>query len=135
MASNIKTEAQWIETINTCRTSGLSDKVWCNSNNIPISTFYNAVHRMRKRGYQIPVSQAGNVNIFDLTATTQDVVKVDIVDEGSSQSLTIPDSAPNIDNSYTMEILVAGATVRLSNDADPEVAGRIIRILGGAYVG
>ena len=135
MPSNIRTADQWMETINTCRASGLSDRVWCNSNNIPISTFYNAVHRLRTKGYQIPASQAGSAKIFDLTATAHDVVKVDIVDEGSHQSLKIPDPTPNIDNSYTMEIIVAGTIVRLSNNADPKVAGKLIRMIGGSNAG
>ena len=131
--SNRRTDDQWMELVNTCRASGLSDKDWCDQNNISINSFYNAVHRLRIHAYQIP-NQACNKQIINLT-TVPDVVKVDIVDEGSPQEITVPEPTPHIDNSYTVEILIGEAVIRFSNNADPKLAGKIIRMIGGSYAG
>ena len=131
--SSRRTDDQWMELVNTCRASGLSDKAWCDQNNISINTFYNAVHRLRLHEYQIP-EQACDKQVIDLTAVP-DVVKVDIVDEGSSQEIEIPEPTPHIDNSYTVEILIGEAVIRFSNNADLRMAGKVIRMFGGSYAG
>ena len=37
----------WMELIQTCRVSGLSDYEWCRINHIPTSSFYYNVKRLR----------------------------------------------------------------------------------------
>ena len=43
-----RSNAEWMDLITECRQSGLSDSVWCDQHNIPKSSFYNAVTRLRK---------------------------------------------------------------------------------------
>lgn len=129
----LRSDTEWMEMITVCRASGLSDKAWCDQKNIPLSTFYNAVHRLRKKAYQIP-SQTADKNVIDLTAANE-VVKINIVDEESAQTALVPESTTHLDNPYTVEILIGSATIRLSNSADPKMAGSIIRMIGGAYAG
>lgn len=38
----------------SCSQSGLSDKEWCTANGIVVSSFYNAVVRLRKKACRIP---------------------------------------------------------------------------------
>lgn len=45
---------EWIELIQECRTSGLSDQEWCRQNGISSSTFYAAIKRCRKMACAIP---------------------------------------------------------------------------------
>lgn len=48
-------ENYWIDTIRQCRSSGLSDRIWCEQNNVPLSTFYYHVRRLRNKACVIPV--------------------------------------------------------------------------------
>ena len=124
-----RTDREWLELITACRTSGLNDKDWCESNDIPISTFYNAARRLRRKACEIP-TPAEHKSVIDLTSSP-DVVRVDIVDEG--HDLALPAPKRHLDNPYTIEVQLDNATMRLTNDVDPQVAGQLIRMIGGAY--
>ncbi len=54
----IRNDQEWLELIQECRTSGLSDREWCQMHSISINTFYNKVSDLRKKAYEIPKSQA-----------------------------------------------------------------------------
>ena len=125
-----KTEQEWMDLITSCRASGLTDKEWCEQNGIPLSTFYNTARRLRKKAFQIP-PKASSRSIIDLT-TSQDIVKVNIVDKDTD--LAIPESTPYLDNPlYTIEVQVDHVTIRLSNNADPKMAGQLVRVIGGLH--
>ena len=44
-----RSDEEWMQLITSCRQSGLSDKEWCVFNGIVVSSFYNAVVRLRKK--------------------------------------------------------------------------------------
>lgn len=46
----------WMNCIQQCRVSGLSDYAWCNKNGIPISSFYYNIKRLRNKASVIPTS-------------------------------------------------------------------------------
>ncbi|GLC78496.1 IS66 family insertion sequence element accessory protein TnpA [Lacrimispora brassicae] len=46
----------WMDCIQQCRVSGLSDYAWCNQNGIPTSSFYYNIKRLRKKASMIPAS-------------------------------------------------------------------------------
>lgn len=46
----------WMDCIQQCRVSGLSDYAWCGQNGIPISSFYYNIKRLRKKASMIPAS-------------------------------------------------------------------------------
>jgi hypothetical protein len=52
-----RTDTEWINLIQECRTSGISDKEWCEQHSIPISTFYTKISRLRKKACDIPAVQ------------------------------------------------------------------------------
>ena len=54
----IRNDQEWLELIQECRTSGLSDREWCQMHSISINTFYNKVSDLRKKACEIPKSQA-----------------------------------------------------------------------------
>ena len=68
---------EWFALIQECRKSRMTDAQWCLANGISRHTFNNAIRRLRKCAYAIPSRKSHDV--FDLTSTKQDVVKVDIV--------------------------------------------------------
>lgn len=70
-----RTDTEWMDLIQKCRTSGSSDKEWCEQHSIPISTFYNKISRLRKMACDIPTVQ--NHVVYQ----PQQVVPLEILDE------------------------------------------------------
>lgn len=70
-----RTDTEWMELIQECRTSGSSDKEWCEQHSIPISTFYTKISRLRKKACDIPAVQ--NHVVYQ----PQQVVPLEILDE------------------------------------------------------
>ena len=111
---------EWMELVNECRQSGLTDAAWCNEHGISPSSFYNAVTRLRKKACQIP-DPAPKASTLDLTSHKQDVVQIAIEPEISSAEL-IPNgrnSSMHLDNSHTIEIEAKGLLIRMSNAIQP----------------
>lgn len=111
---------EWMELVNECRQSGLTDAAWCNEHGISPSCFYNAVTRLRKKACQIP-DPAPKASTLDLTSHKQDVVQIAIEPEISSAEL-IPNgrnSSMHLDNSHTIEIEAKGLLIRMSNAIQP----------------
>ena len=42
MRNKRRTDEEWLSLIQECRSSGFSDRNWCEQNNISINTFYNS---------------------------------------------------------------------------------------------
>jgi hypothetical protein len=49
-----RTDQEWLDLIQECRTSGLTDKEWCEQQHIQRSSFYYQVRRLRKKACEIP---------------------------------------------------------------------------------
>ena len=70
---------EWFQLIQECRSSGLSDRTWCEQHGILVSSFYNAVKRLRKSACDIPHASNRRTYALDLTsANKQEAVQVDI---------------------------------------------------------
>lgn len=125
-----RSDSEWAELIADCRQSGLSDDCWCKKNNIPVSTFYNAVSRLRKRACHIPARE--KQDIVSLTAP-QDVVPVSIIPEIPSRPIppAATDAAPIQTPSRTaIEILTGSAVIRVSNGTDPQLLSHVLHLMG-----
>ena len=94
-----------IKLINECRKSGLTDADWCRENGIAPSTFYNWVSRCRKTAADIQEPNYGHHE------TPQ------------------PQTPLNLDNSYTIEVVVNDITIRITNSADPILLTQTIKLL------
>lgn len=70
MSNQKKDDEYWMNVINTCRTSGLSDSQWCRNNGIKPSTFYYHVKCLREKACQIPISMGPG------TPQKQEVVQI-----------------------------------------------------------
>ena len=53
-----RTDEEWLALIRECRSSGLSDKRWCEEHQIHTSNFYYQIRRFRKMACEIPESQS-----------------------------------------------------------------------------
>ena len=71
--------SEWLRLITECRQSGMPDNAWCEQHNIPVSSFYNAVTRLRKEACDILelAALSGGTYALDFTSR-QDVVRVNI---------------------------------------------------------
>ena len=123
---------EWYRLITECRQSGMTDEQWCTLNDIKRYTFYSAIKRLRQKAYAIPKPERfSHDDIHDLTCQKQDVVKVDIVPDIQPPKEILSEVASHIDNSHTIEISLDKACIRISNDADPVLLAKTLRILGG----
>ena len=73
-----RSDQEWLALFQECRTSGMTDKDWCEMNGISASSFYNKISKLRKKNYDILT--ASKVS----TRSVQEVVPLKIVDETSS---------------------------------------------------
>ena len=132
-----RSDKEWQELILESRRSGLTDAEWCRKHDIPLSTFYNAGSRLRKKACDAPgPPRAKQGKVRDLTAGSPDVVPILIEPEetpattaASSQSRA---AVPHIDNSHMIEILMGGTCIRIRNGADPLVLSAVITAVGRA---
>lgn len=44
-----RTDKEWLDLIQECRSSGLSDKCWCQEHHIHTSNFYYQIRRLRQK--------------------------------------------------------------------------------------
>ena len=126
-----RSDQEWFDLIMECRQSGLSDKTWCEEHDIPTSTFYNAVTRLRKKACDIP-DQSDRAPIMDLTSRKQEVVPISIVPD------RIPEAAPpacagesavHLAGPYMIEICFGNDTLRFTNSADALLLEKVIGIM------
>ena len=117
-----------IRIINECRQSGMTDADWCRENDISVSAFYNWVSRCRKAAAdQIPPPNYGHCEI---PRSKQDVVPIDIVSDHLPEQHTASQMhQTNPDNSHTIEVSMNDVIILISNDANPALLTRILRLI------
>ncbi len=127
-----RSQEEWLQLIMECRNSGMTDRTWCEQHGILVSSFYNAVKRLRKKACDIPYVSNKKPYVLDLTSHKQEAVQIDLYPE------TIPDpevpapqaaSVPHIDTSHTIELMIGNVFLKVSNSADPVLLQQIIRML------
>ena len=56
-ANNLpKSDQDWINTIRECRSSGLSDRKWCEVSGMSRNSLCYHIRKLRERGYEIPAA-------------------------------------------------------------------------------
>ena len=129
-----RSQEEWLELIQECRCSGMTDRDWCDQHGIVVSSFYNAVKRLRKKACDIPYTSNKKSYALDLTSNKQDVVQIDIYPDHDPEADAVPlpqTPAVHLDNSHTIEVAMnmKDITVRISNDVDPLLLTRTFRLL------
>ena len=118
---NTKNATDWMQLIQECRTSGLSDREWCSQNDIPASTFYYHIKRLREQACDIPAS------VSRKAAVRQEVVRLDIIDElpgtirNEQLSSRVHPGPPSVPESAAVRINCGGAVLEVMNGAGTEV--------------
>ena len=67
-----RTDEEWLSLIQECRSSGLTDKQWCEAHQICPSNFYYQIKRFRNRACEISESQSKTT----IATQKQEVVQV-----------------------------------------------------------
>lgn len=118
-----RTDEEWMKLIQECRTSGLTDKRWCQEHNIQPSNFYYHIRRFRKMACAIPKSCAA-----ESRADMQEVVQISFDEPMVYQ----PERKPVItETSFdaAIRISVNGFQVELSNSAARETILTTLSVL------
>ena len=111
-----RNEQEWIELIQKCRTSGLSDKEWCFQHGIPVSTFYNHVTALRKKACSIPAASRNAVS------SSQQVVPVTIIEENSTFPAEEIQNASISDNDFpAITLAINGCRLEINNHAGKDI--------------
>jgi len=121
-----------LKLIMECRSSGLSDYQWCETQGIHPGTFYNWVSKLRKAGVTIPDSESKHLG----TPVNQEVVKVDLVSNSTSAPTIMEQNTrilamPDTDASVVMEIVMGNSTIRFFHNTNPELIRTTLQCLGG----
>ena len=127
---------EWLNLITECRQSGMPESVWCDQHDIPQSSYYNAVSRLRKLACTLPDPVDRSKVAMDFTAR-QEVVRVDIVSDPDSvpakpflSDPALQEEPEYLDNSHKIEIILGrSVSIRVSNGADPGLLESAIRSL------
>ena len=125
MRNKRRTDEEWLSLIQECRSSGFSDRAWCEQNDISINTFYNTVTRLRKKACMIP--EAAGPTMDD----SPEIVPLSLVEESRAQ---MPDptrqwSADVTSSGEALTIMVNGCKVAVNNNAGRDVIYHTISAL------
>ena len=122
--AHIRSDTAWLNIIAECRRSGLADKEWCARNDIALSSFYSAIRRLRKKASSIP--ERTKHAVYDLTAHSPDVVRIDIAPETKEENdRALPGPAASV----AMEFSLYNTPLRIYNGIDPALLVSILRLI------
>lgn len=100
----------WMDCIQRCRVSGLSDYAWCHQNGISTSSFYYNIKRLRMKASAIPAS------------VPKVVAKPEIVpihyNELQETNVVLPKKQTD---SIAIRLEYNGVVMAISNDADTSI--------------
>ena len=68
-----RSQEEWMELIQICRNSGLSDRAWCIQEGISPNTFYSAIKSLRKKSCDIPAP------VLTRMPETHEIVRISIL--------------------------------------------------------
>lgn len=125
MRNKRKTDEEWLSLIQECRSSGFSDRDWCEQNHISINTFYNTVTRLRKKACMIPEATESTLD------DSPEIVSLSLVEEARVQ---MPDCTRQMQTEVAssgeaLTIMVNGCKVAIYNNASRDVIYHTISAL------
>lgn len=108
----------WMDCIQQCRVSGLSDHAWCHQNGISTSSFYYNIKRLRMKASDVPVS-------VPKVAAKQEVVPIHY-NELKDNNCTIPNCS---DDKSDIKIEFNGYSIAINNSADSRIIAATLNAL------
>lgn len=116
-----RTDEEWLNLIQECRLSGLSDKYWCEQHHIHPSNFYYHIKRLRNKASDIPESVGSPLS------QKQEVVPLSF---GEPTILPQAEQLSSLETSETaIRITVHGFQVEITNSAASETIFHTLSVL------
>ena len=107
-----RTDEDWLKLIQECRSSGLSDKYWCEQHHIHPSNFYYHIKRLRNKACDIPESAGSPLS-----------QKQEVVPLSFQESTVLPqtEQLSSLETSETaIRITLQGFQIEITNAAASE---------------
>lgn len=117
-----RTDEEWMNLIQECRSSGLPDRVWCTEHHIHTSNFYYHIRRLRKLACEIPESSSVSAS------PKQEVVRV-AFDEPAEYSKTLQEDASASVFEPAIRIQIHGIRIEISNSAAGDTVFHTLSVL------
>lgn len=115
-----RTEKDWFQLIQECRTSGLSDKEWCRQNNITISNFYYHIRQLTKKACQIPANKRTS------SREHHEIVPLKVLDEEKAED--VPDLTDKTSfNTVPIRLSYHGTFLEIQNNAEQSTVENVLR--------
>lgn len=118
-----RTEEEWLQLIQECRTSGLSDKEWCRQNNIAISNFYYHIRQLTKKACQVPVNKR--------TASREhhEIVPLKVLDEEKAKDIPAALTDKTSFDTVPVRLSYHGTFLEIQNNAEQSTVENVLRAL------
>ena len=100
----------WMDCIQKCRVSGLSDHAWRHQNGISTSSFYYNIKRLRMKASDVPVP-------VSKVAAKQEVVPIHYNELPETKAVSTKNGA----DSVAIRLEYHGVMLAISNDADATI--------------
>ena len=109
-----RTEEEWFQLIQECRTSGLSDKEWCRQNNI---------RQLTKKACQIPVNKR--------TASREhhEIVPLKVLDEEKAKNIPAALTDKTSFDAVPVRLSYRGTFLEIQNNAEQSTVENVLRAL------
>lgn len=117
-----RTDEEWIRLIQECRSSGLSDKCWCEEHHIHTSNFYYQIRRLRGKACTIPEPLNSSFS------KKQEVVQVSLDDTLQYPALEKADVSSTFFEP-AVKITAHGFQIEITNAAAEETLLRVLSVL------
>lgn len=117
-----RTDEEWNQLIEECRSSNLSNKAWCEEHHIQISNFYYHLRRLRKKTCQSFDKTPG----LSSHSSGQDIIALNF-DDSTEEKTTHYHS----DDSFrsVIRISINGIQIDISNSATKDVLTETLHVL------
>ena len=125
MQSKRRTQEEWMELIQTCRNSGLSDRAWCMQEGLSPNTFYSAIKNLRRKSCNIPAPTLTRV------AETHEIVPVSMAHESLTAQLPDwnADTSVKVNEHPAITLTVKGCVLEIQNTAGRDLIFHTISAL------
>lgn len=124
-----RSDQDWLDLIKECRSSGLTDKDWCDRHGISRSNFYYHLRRLRKKACEIPeASSSCKISL------RQEVVPVEIRDNDAPLPAVTSEPIPHFPSPSARAaicIRFRNVEIEIRNGADDDVIRNTLSAAGG----
>lgn len=119
-----RTDQEWFDLIQDCRTSGMKVKAWCKQHNVTAKALYYHIRRLRQEGYAIPQR-----TMETAPQEKQEVVCLGIPNGISAGGTAVYDSASGSADTASLRLDFHGVLIEVFNHAVQETITNTLRAL------